>query len=76
MYGVAVSAYATGSTELSSALRRAASAPTLFPAHQLSRIDGMSRANVYGTAPMMTSVTGAGNSHTLMPRLPCSSSTQ
>src|SRR5690606_1570701 len=46
MYGVAVSTYETGSTVLSSALRRAARAPSLLPTYQLSRIAGTSSAKV------------------------------
>ena len=49
IYGVAVSTYPTGSTVLSSTLRRAASAPTLLPAQKLSTIAGTSSASVYGT---------------------------
>ena len=70
MYGVAVRMYPTGSTLLSSHLRRAANAPNWFPAIQLRMIAGMSSASVYGTAPMMMLVTDRGNSHTLMPKVP------
>src|ERR1043165_7170059 len=61
MYGVAVSAYETGSAVLSSTFRRAASAPTLLPAYQLSRIEGRSRPSVYGTACTMIDRTDVGN---------------
>ena len=44
--GVAVRTYPTGRTELSSTFRRAAIAPTLFPAQKLSRIAGTSSASV------------------------------
>ena len=58
--GVDVSTYANGSTPLSRPLRRAASAPTLFPAQKLSRIAGTSSASVYGSAPMISVETAVG----------------
>src|SRR5262249_50258633 len=68
--GVDVRTYANGSTPLSSDLRRAASAPTLFPAQKLSRIDGTSSASVYGSAPKISVEIGVGKSMMLRPRSP------
>ena len=61
---------------LSSVLRRAASAPTLLPAQKLSRIAGTSSASVYGSAPMISSVTGVGKFVMLSPRSPWKSAAQ
>ena len=62
--------YPTGSTVLSSAFLRAASAPTLFPAQKLSRMAGTRSASVYGRALMMSSETGVGKYVMLRPRSP------
>jgi hypothetical protein len=48
----------------------------LLPAYQLSRIAGISRASVYGTALTMIEVTEEGNCRMLVPRSPWSSDTQ
>src|SRR6476469_1842866 len=60
MYGVAVSTYQTGRTVLSSTFFRAAYAPNLLPAHQLSRMAGNRSPSVYGTASRMIEPTGLG----------------
>ena len=56
--------------------RRAASAPTLLPAYQLSRIAGSSSPSVYGMACRRIEVTGVGNCRMLVPRSPWKSETQ
>ena len=76
MYGVAVSTYPNGSSVLSRIFLRAASAPSLFPTHQLSRIAGTSSPSVYGIACMMIDDTGEGNCRMLVPRSPWRSETQ
>jgi hypothetical protein len=68
--------YQTGRTVLSSTFFRAAYAPNLLPAHQLSRMAGNSSPSVNGRAERMMDPTGLGYAHRLVPKLPCSSSPQ
>lgn len=73
---MAVTRYPIGSATLSSHRLRAAMAPTLLPTTQLSRMAGIMMPSVYGTASSTTSLTGVGNSHTLIPRSPRNSAAQ
>ncbi len=75
--GVAVSTYANGSTPLSSDFRRAASAPTLFPAQKLSTIAGHEqRERVRQRAEDQRRDRRSGKSMMLRPRSPWKSAAQ